>query len=184
MDGAQRVLQLDHPGRSGVVVLAVSRPRLLRLGYLKGISSLDSKSHIPLDYRRALVLRGSCWRAQAFVKPQISSVQIPFSPCVLVCGPKTSALRHQRPSPTRVSRSLPLHYSLCSSPTSVEDPSEEKIKTTVLAAASLIQPTSSTTSSSTFTLVPRSPHKHRQHAYLQRKSRHSSLDRATEGGAF
>jgi hypothetical protein len=60
MDGAQRVLQLDHPGRSGVVALAVSRPRSLRLGYLKGISLLDGNCHIPLDYRRALVLEGSC----------------------------------------------------------------------------------------------------------------------------
>jgi hypothetical protein len=83
MDGAQRVLQLDHPGRSGVAVLAMSRPRLLRLGYLKGISSLDGESHIPLDYRRALVLAGSCCRAQVFVKPQISSVQIQAGPCVI-----------------------------------------------------------------------------------------------------
>ena len=118
-----------------------------------------------------------------FVKPQISSVQIPFGPCVCFVGPRSVCrLRPStQPSPTRVSRSL--HYSLCLSPTSVEDPSEEKIKTTVLAAASL-HPAYIFYHLIHFTLVPISPHKYRQHADLHRESRHFPLDCATEGGAL
>ena len=105
MDGAQRVLQLDHPGRSGVVVLAVSRSRVLRLGYLKGISSLGGDCHIPLDYRRALVLRGAV--SERSLREAADFKCAKFQPAhgpLCVGTPKVTC--RQCICPTRVSRSL------------------------------------------------------------------------------